>query len=231
MWEKICLQFYEFSNVPLPFLLLSCCLGLRYWHRLSRPLKVMVIYLIFNFLIEISARLAGIIYRQNLPLLHLYTFGECLLFALFYRQILEDTSIFKRYFGWIVGTVLTLVVLNTVFLQGIFEFNSYAKTLVQVLVILCALDYAFGYLFRFPDLEEVDSAKNQTLRLINAAVLIYYCGSLFVFMSSQFGIEMGRAFQILWNINTVLNLIFQIMVLTALWKAVFNLWGSSSSQA
>lgn len=227
MWERIWPQFYEFSNVPLPFLLLSCCLGLRYWHRLSRPLQIIVIYLIFNFLIEIGARVAGILYRQNLPLLHLYTFGECLIFSLFYRQILDNASVFKRYFGWILSAALTLVVLNTVFLQGIFEFNSYAKTMVQVLIILYALDYAF----RFSDWEDHDFVKNKSLRLINAAVLIYYCGSLFVFMSSQFELQMGEGIRILWKINSLLNLIFQTMVLIALWKAIFSPRKSSPSLA
>ena len=227
MWERALLQFYEFSNTPLPVLLLSCCLGLRYWHPLSHPLQVIVIYLVFNFLIEIGARITGILYRQNLPLLHLYTFGECLIFSLFYRQILDDASVFKRYFGWILGAALTLVVLNTVFLQGIFEFNSYAKTMVQVLIILYALDYAF----RFSDWEEPDLVKNKSLRLINAAVLIYYCGSLFVFMSSQFELQMGAGIRILWKINSLLNLIFQIMVLIALWKAIFSPPKSSPSQA
>jgi len=227
MWEKIWHQFHEFTNIPLPFLLMSCILGLWHWQRLSKPFQVVVIYLIFNFLIEIGARVAGMVYRQNLPLLHLYTFGECLLFSLFYRQILDDSSVFKRYFGWILGAVLTLVALNTLFLQNIFEYNSYAKTLVQVLIILYALDYAF----RFSEREDSFSGQRQPLRLFNAAVLIYYCGSLFIFMSSKFDLEMQGAILILWKINAILNLIFQLMVLVALWKSIFSQQKSSSSQA
>ncbi len=227
MLTKIWNTFFTGATLPVLCLLLSCSLGLRYWHRLSRPLHLVVIYLIFNLLIEIGARVASIVYGNNLPLLHLYTFGECLLFSLLYSQILDKNSVLKRYFGWILGTVLSLVVLNTAFLQGIFEFNSYAKTLVQVLIILCALDYAF----RFSEPDESDSAQGKTLQLINAAVLIYYCGSLFIFMSSQFYIQMGGAFEILWDINVALNLIFQIMILIALWKAIFSPQRSSSSPA
>ncbi len=227
MWTKIWNELLHPSSVPVFCLLISCCLGLRYWNRLTRPLQIIVIYLVFNFCIEIGARVAGMVYAQNLPLLHLYTFGECLLFSLFYRQILEESSVFKRFFGWILGAVLTLVVLNTLFLQGIFEFNSYAKTLVQVLIIVYALDYAF----RFSAQEDTDITTSKILRLINAAVLIYYCGSLFIFMSGQFEIQMGEAIRILWKINSLLNLIFQIMILIALWKASFNPQQLSSSPA
>ena len=224
MWNKIWNQLNDLSTFPVLILLFSCGLCIRYWSALSKPLKILAAYLFFNLAIELGARVTGILYGQNLPLLHLYTFGEYLVFSLFYREILDANSIFRRYFAWILGIVLSLVVCNTLFLQGIFEFNSYAKTLVQVLIILFALDFAF----RDSELEGLDAARSKTLQLINAAVLIYYCGSLFIFMSSQFELQMGEAIRILWNINSVLNLVFQIMILIALWKAIFNPRKSSS---
>lgn len=219
LWDQI----YRFSTLPLICLLLSCCLGLRYWHRLPHSLQWLVVYLVFNFLIEIGARTAAALFRQNLPLLHVYTAGEFVLFSLFYRQILDEQSVFKTYFNWILPVGLLLVVLNTVFLQGIFEFNSYAKSLVQIVIILYALDYAF----RIAEPE----GDTRVLRLINAAILIYYCGSLFIFMASQFESVAREPFRLLWTVNKVLNLIFQLLILTALWKAVFNHPGSSSSPA
>ena len=65
MWPKIWAELHHISTAPVVCLLLSCCVGLRYWKRLPRPLQTLVIYLIFNFLIEIGARLAGFIYKQK----------------------------------------------------------------------------------------------------------------------------------------------------------------------
>jgi hypothetical protein len=197
-------------------LTLSCLLALRCWSQLPLALKWLAVFLFFNLLIEIGARVASIAFGQNLPLLHVYTVGECLLFALFYRNILDEESVFQRYFNPILICVLISVVLNTIFLQGIFEFNSYAKTLVQILIILYALDYAF----RFSEHAGPETPLNHSLQWINSAVLIYYCGSLFVFMSSQFELKTRGALQILWDINTVLNLIFQTIVFIALWKVL-----------
>jgi hypothetical protein len=227
MWESIWKTVYDFAILPVLCLSLSCFVGLRYWNRLPRAFKILVVYLIFNLFIEISARAAAIFFRQNLPLLHLYTLGEYWLLSLFYREILDKESVFQGYFKWIVPTVLTLVVCNTVFLQSIFEFNSYAKTLVQFLIILYALDYSF----RFSEREAATSPTERQLRLVNAAVLVYYCGSLFIFMSNHFALRMGNAIKILWDINSVLNLIFQIVVLVALWKVVSLHQKSSSSSA
>lgn len=220
-------QFYNLASLALSCLLISCCLGLAYLRRLPRSLQILTIYLVFNFLIEIGARLAAVAYQQNLPLLHLYTFGEFLLFSLFYRQLLDEQSVFKKYFQWIVMSVLVLVVLNTLFLQGIFEFNSYAKTLVQIVIILYALDYAF----RIAEREDPDPRLTQMLRLINAAMLIYYCGSLFIFMASSLESGARESFKILWTTNKILLLIFQLIILVALWKVVFKHPKSSSSSA
>ncbi|MDX1913840.1 MAG: hypothetical protein SFV22_20250 [Saprospiraceae bacterium] len=227
MWDKIWNQLFELSTLPVLCLMLSGYIGLRYWGRFPYSLKILVVFLLFNLIIEIGARVAGFIFQQNLPLLHLYTLGELVLFSLFYREILDDSSQFKQHYKKITTPAIALVILNTLFVQGLFEFNSYAKTLVQVLIILYALDFAF----RFSEKDLPDTDFNKTLRMANSAVLLYYCGSLFIFMASQFEIESKGAFQVLWDINSALNLIFQIVMLITLWKVVFRHPKSSSSPA
>ena len=227
MWPIIWREIYDITTLPIICLMGSCWLGARHWQRLPASLKWMVMYLFFNLAIEIAARAASILWGQNLPLLHLYTVGECILLSLFYHKILDEESVFQRYFKWIVGITILLVVLNTIFLQSIFEFNSYGKTLVQLLIILFSLDYAF----RFSEQTNTNIQLSRSIRLINSAVLIYYCGSLFVFMSSQFEIETRGALQILWDFNTVLNLFFQIVVFIGLWKVLFQPQKLSSSSA
>ena len=225
MWDIIWNELYDSTTLPVICLLGSCILAGCYWKRLPDPMQVLAIFLFFNLFIEIAARIASHVWRQNLPLLHIYTLGECLLLSIFYRHILDDESVFRKHFYWITGGTLILVVLNTVFLQKPTEFNSYAKTLVQILVILNALDYSF----RFSEQTLSDTLLNRMLRWVNAAILVYYCGSLFVFMSSQFDIKTGGALRILWHINTVLNLIFHIIVFYALWKIAFHQQKSFSS--
>lgn len=213
MWQLVWSELTKFPALVFVFLLPSCLLGLVWWRRLPPPFRVLVVYLWFNLVTEIGSRIYGHYTKNNLPLLHVYTFGEMLLWSLFYRSVLHPEALLVRYFKWITGIVLLAVLLNTVFLQGPLTFNSYAKTLVQLLVILYALSYAFNFLLE----EKPDVALQQVLRPVNAAVLLYYCGSLFIFMFSTLSLSSHQgSFDFLWKVNVVLNVIFQSIVLFSL---------------
>ncbi len=214
MWEKIAGELTQLAALVFIFLVPSCLLGLIWWRKLPRAFQLLVVYLWFDLAIEIGARVLGHITHNNLPLLHLYTFGELLLWSLFYREILHPSSIFVRYFKWITGIALAAVLLNTIFIQHLLTFNSYAKTLVQLLLILYALNYAFNFLLE----DRPNLALQKILRLVNAAVLVYYCGSLFVFMFSTLASPTNwkGGYEFLWNINILLYVFFQSIVLFSL---------------
>ncbi len=213
MWQLIWSELTKFPALVFVFLLPSCLLGLVWWRRLPPSFRILVVYLWFNLATEIGSRIYGHYTKNNLPLLHVYTFGEMLLWSLFYRQILHPSAVLVRYFKWMTGLVLTAVVLNTIFLQGLWTFNSYAKTLVQLLVILYALSYAFNFLLE----ESPNVPLQKVLRPVNAAVLLYYCGALFIFMFSTLSLSSHQgSFDFLWKINVVLNVVFQSIVLFSL---------------
>jgi hypothetical protein len=117
-----------------------------------------------------------------------------------------------------VGGVTVLVVANTLFLQSIYSFNSYAKTLVQFLVILYSIEFAFTLSER----NEVAAKNRQGLGLVNFAILFYYCGSLFIFFFSVIAEKMQEHYQILFDINVLLIVIFYALILFGLWKAPYK---------
>lgn len=217
MWEILLDELSKFSALVFLFLVPSCVLGMLYRHRLSRPFRIVVVYLCFNLFIEIGARVLGYTIKNNLPLLHVYTFGELLLWSLFYREVLARSTLLVRYFKWITGAALLAIVFNSLFIQGIFTFNSYAKTLAQLIIIFYAISYAFNFLLD----DSHDTPEKKLLRQVNAAVLVYYCGSLFIFMFSKFRGDKAD-YQLLWNVNIVLNLFFQILVFVSLCQAIFK---------
>ena len=114
--------------------------------------------------------------------------------------------------------------LNSVFIQNIYAFNPLAKTLVQLTIIALAV----LYFYNLNSLQSSASGIYKSLRLINSAVLIYYSGSLFIFMCNQLFIDASEGYEIIWAFNAVLNLIFQLLVLWGLWIVVFKKAPSSS---
>lgn len=217
--EKILLQC--FSNPPVCCLLLTCVICLIYRKRFASPISVFVYYLWFNLFIEIAATWAAITYKNNLPLLHLYTLGEFLILTYFYKLILRENSLLKKYFWPIIVTGTGWIIVNSLVFETILEFNPRSKTPVQIFLILCALDFAFSVKDEIPGTKEERQVES-TLHGINTAVLIYYLGSLFIFAFSEFTLgnpEYGHIFQ---TLNQILNLGFQVIALHALCRLIFQ---------
>ena len=163
---------------------------------------------------------------NNLPLLHLYTLGEFWLWSFFFRTVLgKDSWLWKNFVPFTVA-VTCLVVANSLFLQPIWGFNSHAKTLVQLVIIVYALVFAFHY----TEYQLRQSTSYKSLRFVNALILMYYCSTLFIFMSSGFWKADDLATEILVDINRWLNTLFLVLVLFSIWKVTRFLHNSSSSQ-
>ncbi len=180
------------------------------WKIVPSSFKYLAAFLVWNFIIEVTAFLLVQNEINNLPLLHLYTLGEFILFSIYYRQINLKPTFFTK-IVFIVVSVL-LIILNSVFLQNIDGFNSNAKTFVQVIIIINAIIFFYQ--------NSIESeAEDHTIRLVNSAILIYYSGSLFIFMFSDYFQRLGEGIHInFWVFNALLNLIFQILILIAIWR-------------
>lgn len=207
-----------FSRIVLGCLFGSTLLIIIYWKRLSPAFRYLSYYIFWNLLIEILSRNYHYIDENNLPLLHLYTLGEFILFSMFYRILYAKVKWIQRYYWMFVCTISGFIILNSLFLQSIYEFNSYAKTLVQLLI----MGYAIFYFYHLIDEENKNTTENG-IKVINSAVLIYYSGSLFIFMFSNYFLSQNIRIHVgFWVFNAFLNMLFQILILAGLWKALRN---------
>lgn len=190
-------------------LAISVALAIFNRKRLPGVFKMLGLYLGWNLFIEVITFIP-VRGTNNLPLLHLYTLVEFVLFTLLYKRL----ELFKSWsisaFWTYLISISVLIILNSIFLQSIYTYNSYAKALVQVLLIV----YAVGYMFKLKE----PGVESGSLNLMNAAVLLFYSGSLFVFMFGNI-LESEQYRDLFWQINLLLNLLFQILILISLWKA------------
>lgn len=198
-------------------LLISVVLCYMHRKKLNTPFKRLFYFLIWNGIIEILAYIMFLGYN-NLPLLHLYTLGEFILFSYFFKSLINKPTIFQKGYKYFTYGVGFLILINSIFFQSIYEFNTNAKTFVQLIIIT----YAVIYFYNLVENRMYDAELSKSLRLINSAIIIYYSGSLFIFMCSKMSFENNETYRVFWAFNAVLNLVFQLLILLGLWKVFFK---------
>lgn len=219
VFSKVLNVIYENAgHLAIICLSITVLLCLIHFKQLKEPYRRLCYFLLFNLTIEVLARVFIFSRINNLPLLHIYTLGEFLLLTYFYQSLLLHFSpLQKRFTPWLIfGAVL--IVLNSIFINDIFSFNPLAKTFVQ----LCIMAYAVIYFYTLSDEPGQNPNMSQSLRLINSAILIYYSGSLFIFMCNQLFFENSELYKIFWTFNAVLNAAFQLLMLWGIWKVVYK---------
>lgn len=191
------------------------------WQKMPKHLKFFSSFILFSFIIQVSSIIIidYLKHASNLWLLHTFTLGEYILLSLFYFYLFEENSKFKTIIKIILPIGTILIILNTILLQPFSEFNSNAKTFVQVLLI----SYAIYYFYIVSTKEILTNSYVKAIHIINSAVLLYYSGSLFIFMFSNLAISLYKGISLgFWLFNSILYLIFIIVVSIGLWKAVFS---------
>ena len=216
---KLLHTFYvNIGNLAVICLLINVVLLLYKFNRLESPFQRFCYFLIWSLLIEVFARIGSYMWGNNLPLLHLYTLGEFILLSWFYKTLIMKPAGFQsKYWSFIIG-ISGLIILNSLLLQSIDGFNTYAKTFVQIIII----SYAILYFYNLTENQSESSIVEKILRLINSAIIVYYSGSLFIFMCGQISFDISELYIPFWAFNASLYLIFQLLILWGIWKVVFK---------
>jgi len=217
-YETVHTIYYYAVKLALVCLSVNVVFCFVYRKKLNTPFRRLFYFLILNLIIEILAFTFMQFKQNNLPLLHLYTLGEFILFSYFYMSLINKPALIKNAFRYFVIGGCLLILLNSIFLQSIYTFNTFAKTAVQVTIIA----YAVLYFYNLVENSSFSTAVSKSLRLVNSAILIYYSGSLFIFMYGKFSLINVEGYVVFWAFNAILNFIFQLLILLGLWKAFFR---------
>lgn len=177
-------------------------------------LKWFYFYLVLSISIQIIARWLANYEIPNLPLLHFYTLLEFIVVSKFYKKVFVKEEVLQKWINYIIGIGSALIIANSLFLQPLDAFNSNAKAFSQIMIIAYAIVYYFLIL-------KDRMQASPVLNILNAAILLYYAGSFFVFMFSDLLLKnLDKDSQLLfWIFNALLYLVFQLMVIFAGWKA------------
>jgi len=154
-------------------------------------------------------------WKNNLPGLHLFTILQFILLVLFFSRVLQEYLV--DYLWKLVLIIGSLIILaNSIFIQSIFTFNSYSKTVVELAIILASISY-------FVKLMLSDKIKdhNVVLTYFVTAVFVNASVSILIHLFSNSIMQMEQEFLTqLWNVRTMVNILTQFIILYGIYLVI-----------
>lgn len=139
-------------------------------------------------------------YNNNMPVFHLYAVLEFTCCTLFFRSVFDGTRM-ARFLPAVVVLFIMLSALNAVFVQDIFSFNSYPRTIASVTIILLCLLHMYRTLGR-----KASETGSRSALTISLGLLLYFSGSLFLFLFSHYLLVKQSAMELGWSMHATLLL-------------------------
>ncbi len=197
---KLFVQFAIPLSVLAPILI-----GAFYYRRFFSGMRIILHYLAIGCIFNLFAVVLSRNNINNMPLLHIYTIVEFACCALFFRSALEGMRIAKI-ISYLIAAFTLFSIFNVCFLQDIFSFNSYSRSLEALLLIVFCLFFFYKLLGAKAEV----SQKSLPLLCICIGFFFYFSGSLFLFLFPEFEHAGFSIYQLAWLIHSLLVLLMYI---------------------
>lgn len=140
----------------------------------NKPLRIIFFYLLFSGISDLVARTLGVRGINNLPLLHIYTLIEFLIMMAYFHNGLKLAG--SPQFTIITVLFTLLTILNFVFIQDIYHYNSYPRS-IAALVIIC---YSIQFFIKKSQLPQ-RSWRTEPANWVVGGIMVYFCNSFLYF--------------------------------------------------
>lgn len=208
---------YLVNNVPfiVPIPLIIGIIRKKY---LIQELLIIFIFICNSVFFEVISKTMASYKIPNLYLFHLYVLMEFLFISWFYYEL------FKKYVSpKIIPAIYVFFVafslIDTFVWHNPFSFNSYAKTLECMIIVI----YTVFYLYKTFDEFQDEDPSDTPIFWINAGFLFYFSGCLFLFTFSNFILTQGKPMgMVVWAIHALFIIIMYLLISVGLWKSKRN---------
>jgi len=155
---------------------------------------------------------------MNLPVLHVYTVVEFSWITWFYYVAMPSYLPRKVAIGAIIVFAVAAL-LNTIYLQPVTQFNTYARTLASIIVIT----YALIYFYKIISEVQITNLEKDPIFWVNTGFLIYFSGSTLLFVFSNFILPFKTSLNIyVWALHAVFNILLYLIQSVGIWVAANN---------
>jgi hypothetical protein len=181
---------------------------------LQKELRAIAFYLILSIIFQVVSFItARRFHTNNLPYLHLYTILEFSVISWFYYLFLGAFVKSKLIWSMALGFAI-FAIINAFFIQSIFEINTFARGLESILVVF----YCILAFYKMLQSLEATNVEKSPQFWINAGFLLYFAGSLFLFILGNLILTKDIQLSLLsWAIHACLVALMYIFLAVGLW--------------
>ena len=204
-----------FLKLPAGLGIIGCIYFLLNHKHFSVLGFIMGCFVAFTLFCELLAIYYANLEENNLFIVHLYTLGAFTFCSLFFQRLFRRLKAdFLKNEYLLIG--ILLIVLNSIFIQDLTTYNSYSKTISQLIIIsLCILAYSLM------TLKEYDFDDKESVKIFIAAILLSCSMSTILYLFSNQILHMSQATQEgIWMINVMTNSLIQLLFIFGFYKQI-----------
>jgi len=149
---------------------------------------------------------------NSLPALHLFTAVQFVLLVYILGKALSPLYSIRLLNNLIILFIL-FVFIDAIFLSGINNFSTYSRPLASLILIFLVLSFFYNTLKEL----KIESLDKEPVFWLNIGVLLYFSGSLFIFLFTNYFQASNEALLTLWGIHAIFNIILNFTYAIALW--------------
>jgi hypothetical protein len=182
------------------------------WSRIRGAYTFIGAIVIFTMVMETVTYMFKLMGTNNMPLFHLYTYGEAIFIALYYYRIYSQRKIRQVYLVMLTA-FLTFSVVALIVQQNLYDFNSLQRSVECIWMIILALIF---YSDLFNESNVPNLLKYPHYWLVSG-LLLYFAGTFFLNIVGQIAVTTHRLGYEAYDIHSVLNIFLNIIYTIVLW--------------
>lgn len=205
-------KFIEISTLLVPVLLLAGIItGCYYYKYLKKEFRFLLLYLIICFIIDVTSRIAGEFYNNNLIFIILFSLCEVLFFTIFYQVCFFKRKMWPYIIAGTASVIYIIWEIYTMWETPPSEFQTYSRALSSFIIIIMAIHFLFEKI-------EHEQKNNNAIKL-NSVFIIFFSLHLIFFLPINFLINVPSSVKYyFWCANLLLTMFFYIFLSREIWR-------------
>lgn len=206
---EVTLDFIHLDLVSAFSVLLPIILVVIGWRVLNRELKLIATLLMFSALSDALSYIFISYSINSWPIVNVFFLIQ---FVILYFVFFSN---FKKLVNILFYLFILFCLINYFFGQSPFKFNSISSYSGALFMLVLALSYLYRLFWQLP----VERVQDLPMLWIAFAVLIYFGGTLFLFLFNNYLIDNEPGtHQAIWVLHNMLNVSKNVFLSIALWK-------------